>query len=440
MKKQIRMKLMAMSLLLLTSIIVVVSASYAWLTMSENPEVNGLQISLSAGNTILIAPDLTTVVDGTVYHYPGSFSDTLDFSQHSSYNYLQSLGGLTPVSTADGIHWFYATYFGENDPEVLAGLASAGDLRPLNDFALDNSLLYANQPAGAENLSTGHYVYLDFWVVAPGANYTLRISSGKDGGSYAIDLLDPTLSSETVTGYTLENLGVTSTAASVRIGFLASSAHVGDDSYLHYYNSAAYDSRYTSLRGIYAEPGQILTDTDHFQFMIYEPNADAHPSGRAPEGSFVATYPLGMVGGYPIPADVRGITAVQLTNWWSAAENGSDLLIEQFFQASLMGKTDKDTAAAEFYTKYLQGHLLPYIDRGDFIRYSYTLDDTISAEWLQTLEKDSATEDVFIIALERNVPQRIRMYIWLEGQDVDWDPSSAGNRFALSVELAGGSH
>jgi len=44
------------------------------------------------------------------------------------------------------------------------------------------------------------------------------------------------------------------------------------------------------------------------------------------------------------------------------------------------------------------------------------------------------------VELERNVPQRIRMYIWLEGQDVDWDPSVAGNRFALSIEFAGGTN
>lgn len=440
MKKQLRIKLMAMTLLLLTSIAVVVSASYAWITMSENPGVSGIQVSLNGGNTILIAPDLSTTVDGVVYHFPGSFSQTLNFGQHDCYDYLQNLGGLSPVSTADGIHWYYATYYKEDDQEVLNGWASAGDLRPAQDFALDDLLLYANQDAASESLSTGHYVYLDFWVVAPDADYTLRISGGADGGTYVIDLLDPVVSSGTESGYTLYDTGVTSTAASVRVGFLASTQTLTDDSYLHYSGSSGYDAQYTSLRGVYAERGQEMADTSHFQFMIYEPNADAHPTGAAAEGSYVATYPLAYVLGKPTPTNLLSRTAVQMTNWWLTAENGSDLLIEQMFQTALYGKSDCEAAAAGFYSDYLQNYLTPYISRGNFIRNSYTLGDTVSAEWLQSLEKGGATEDVYIVKLERNVPQRIRMYIWLEGQDIDWDPSAAGNRFALSIELAGGTN
>jgi hypothetical protein len=59
-------------------------------------------------------------------------------------------------------------------------------------------------------------------------------------------------------------------------------------------------------------------------------------------------------------------------------------------------------------------------------------------EFFGALDKGNATDDIYIIDLEKNVPQRIRMYIWLEGQDIDWDPRQAANSFALSLELAGG--
>ena len=52
MKKNIRIKLVAMAILLITSIAVVVSASYAWLTISHSTAVSGIQITLSGGKSI----------------------------------------------------------------------------------------------------------------------------------------------------------------------------------------------------------------------------------------------------------------------------------------------------------------------------------------------------------------------------------------------------
>lgn len=438
MKKKIYLKLTAMTLLTLVSIVTVVSASYAWFTMSTSPVVNGIQVSLSGGTTILIAPDQTAAADGVVYHYPGAFSDTLDFSQHSSYDYLHSLGGLSPVSTADGIHWYLATYYDADDERVKGGLVSRGELRPVQEFLLDASLGFANQQAETESIAMGHYVYLDFWVVSPVADYTLRISTGEDGGSFVIDLLDPVESSESFTGYTLQNKGLTSTSTSVRVGFLTSENNVTDLSMLYYQASAGYDPDYTVLRGMYPEAGSTVSDPQAYQFYIYEPNANAHPSGNAEEGSFVATYPLAMFNGIPTPTSVLDRTAVQLTNWWTAAPNGTDLMLEQVFQTSMYGKPDAEAAAAAFYTDYLQRQFSDLIDRGSFISSSASLADAVSAQRLQTLEKASVTEDVYIVELEQNVPQRIRMFVWLEGQDVDWDPYFAGNSFAVNIEFAGG--
>jgi len=436
--KKVYAKLVAMSLLLVLSLTAVVSASYAWFAISENPVASGIQVSLSGGNTILIAPDISKTVGGVTYHIPGTFEETLNFAQHSSYDYLKKLGGLSPVSTADGIHWFIASFYGASDPEVQSGLMSAGDLRPIRDFVQDDTLAYANQGKDSELLGQGHYVYLDFWVVSPGSNYVLRISTGTDTGSYVIDLLDPEATTATSTGFTLNNSGITSTAASVRVGFLTSSAEAGGTAFSLYQASSQYDSRYTALRGVYVEPGAAAEDSQQNRFMIYEPNADAHPTGAVTDGSYVATYPVGLVNGIPSAQNVLSQTAVQMRNEWKEA-NGS-LLIEQLYQTSLIGNLENGSDPEKFYTGYLQNNLSAYIRSGAFIKYSYLLGANVDARWLETMEKANASEDVYIVELERNVPQRIRMYIWLEGQDVDWDPSVAGNRFALSIEFAGGTN
>lgn len=436
MKKRISLKLLAMTLLLAVAITAVVTASFAWLTLSDNPTASGIQISLSGGSTILVAADRVQTVNGVTYHYPDAFSDTLDFS-HESYDYLKDLGGLSPVSTADGIHWFLPTYYSADDAQVQAGLASAGALCPVQDFRADNALNYANQTADSETISAGHYVYLDFWVVSPGVNYQLRIASGSDGGSFVIDLPEPIADEDSDVGYTLSPATVTSTAAAVRIGFLVSSQTVTNDSLYYYSQTADHDDRFNSLRGIYAERGETTANAENYRFTIYEPNADAHPTGVAPDGTYLVTEPLKSVDGVAVPTDVLTNTAVQLTAQWKKAENQTDLLIEQVFRTALYGKRNADEIADGFYTDYLRGQLLPYVETGKFIKNSASLTGGVSAEYMQTLQKSTATEDVYIVDLEKNVPQRIRMFIWLEGQDADWDPNAAGERFALSIELAG---
>ena len=64
-----------------------------------------------------------------------------------------------------------------------------------------------------------------------------------------------------------------------------------------------------------------------------------------------------------------------------------------------------------------------------FLRISLSLE-------LASLEASGATEDVYITKLEKNVPQRIRMYVWIEGQDIDCIDSTQVGRLAISLELA----
>lgn len=446
--KRIYAKLILITVTLLMSVSVVAMSSYAWFVLSGNPVATGIQVAIGGGNTILVAPDITQVVDGTTYHYPGRFSDKMNFANHDSYDYLQDLAGLNPVSTADGVNWFLPTYYDIDDDEVQEGKVFSGSLREVEDFKLDNLLEYGNLTRDdAEKVEEGSYIYLDFWVVAPAADYTLRLSAptapgDNSGGSFLVDLLRPVSSSD-ATGYTLvypENTA----AAAARVGFLANPTRVTDDTMVHYRNSVYFDERYTSLQGFLYEPG-TSGEEENNRFTIYEPNADSHPEGTAPDGSYVQTRPVALLNGIPTAASIPDRVTVQKTSLWSTAAGGSDTAIEQRFQAALTGKDlsgmEQQEIMNAFYGTYLQGQISPYVNKGAFIKKTsdlYQFGRSATAEEVASLDTQGATEDVYIIKLERNVPQRIRMFIWLEGQDVDCVDNVRASGFAVNIELAGG--
>ena len=425
-----------MTVTFLVAVTALVSASYAWFQMSTNPMVEGIQVSISGGSTILIAADLTQTVDGVTYHYPDVFSDTLSFAQHSSYSYLQDLAGLRPVSTADGIHWFVADKYDADDEKVKNGEAVVGQVCDVEDMIRDMALEYANltaDDADADKLAKGNYIYMDFWVVSPGSDYYLRISTSDEAGSFVMDLMNPEKTEE---GYTLSG-SISSTAASVRVGFLATPDQITDNTMHYYQQSYGYDEKYTSLRGAYQEPGGSRTYSDSYKFTIYEPNADAHPSGVAADGTYVQTFPVGLVNDIPRWVPVLDRTTVQKTTTWTMAEQGEPL-ISQIFQTALIGNKISGDNAMEFYSDYLQNQFSPYVDPGAFIKQTAWIYGDMNAEIFGSLETAGATDDIYIIQLQKNVPQRIRMYIWLEGQDVDWNPKDAASSFVLNLELAGG--
>ena len=443
--RKIYIKLTAVTLTLVFSVVVMVMSTYAWLVLAGNPEVTGMQVTIGGNNTVLIAPDIVKVVDGKTYHIPGDFTSTMQFNKQDSYEYLNSVGGLTPVSTSDGVRWFLPAYYDQTDPEVRDGSVYSGQLKDVSAFTIDDELLYANLPAEQkEKIARGSYVYMDFWVVSHGGDYDLRVSTGDDtGGSFVVDMMQPE-KDDSYAGYALvENDH--KAAAAVRVGFLANPVRTDSETYLAYQNSRYFQSRYTSLQGFYLEPDSGSAEIAGSRFTIYEPNCDLHPTDAAEDGSYVVTNPLGLQNGNIVPVSVVDRVTAQKTSSWTKAENGSGTALAQRFQSAIIGK-DLDGMNLQqvgdyFYSSYLQGQYTAYVQKGSFIKKTadlYKFTDTITAGQLSGIEHAGATDDVYIISLERYVPQRIRMFIWLEGQDVDCVNSVAASAFAVNIELAGG--
>ena len=451
-----------MSLALILSVTVVLMSTYAWLVLSSSPAVTGIHVAIGGGNTILTAPNIREVADdGTVYCYPGRFSDKLNFGMESNYDYLQQLGKLSPVSTTNGVDWFLPVYYSGTDREVQEGWVASGTLKDFSDFRIDSELSHANLSPTDDNkekIAEGSYVYLDFWVVAPGGDFTLRVSTGIDdpestsvssgGGSFVIDLMEPEL---TENGYALSQ-PESSGAGAVRVGFLANNLNLVDDTMVRYKNSKYFDNRFIKLKGMYKEPNTGTTYLDADRFLIYEPNCDFHPTDSQLDGSYVETKPLSLVNGKIRARRADNLSIQKKSVWAPAQTDPSTTAIQQRFYAASVEQDWEDRSADEvmalFYDKYLQGQISPYVNNGGFIGSTKNLNAQLAGtndgivrqlDLSNDIEGATQDEDVYIIKLERNVPQRIRMFIWLEGQDVDCVDSVNSARFAVNIEFAGGS-
>lgn len=428
MKKKAYIKIACTAAALLCAMAMIVMSSYAWLTASTSPVAEGIQVAVGGGSTILLAPD---VVDEDGVHYPGTFGatlrldDLLDADAHS---------GLTPVSTADGLNWYLPVYYTEDDPEVRAGTAKAGDLKPYDQFLCDETLTHANLSADDESAAEGSYLYADFWVVSPGSRYELRVSTSNDAsgaGSYVVDLPQVV---ETEDGFAMQTPEYPA-SESLRVGFLVNQNAAADSAAAYTANGG--DQRYTTLMGDYQKAGgQVQPAFSYNTFHIYEPNGSSHSAQG--ETGYIATYPLGRNDTSVTGIPVGGRLSVQMASQWE--ENK----VNDLFTVSVQQTGDTATAAdvqAQLY-KTLAGRS-DYVNKGQFIQNTDKLyagigeDHTVSWVTLEQMDKAGANESNSIVTLERNVPQRIRMFIWLEGQDADCVSGASVSGFAMRIELAG---
>lgn len=462
MKKNHILKLTALALMVIMSLTVAVTSTYAWLTMSSSPVLEGLRVTVGGDNTIKVAADISAKTeDGTTVHYPAAFTEHLNLSLYSQYEYLGKLAGLSPVSTADGVNWFLPTYYKSSDLEVQNGNAAAGTIRPVQAFTREVDLASANQTGPLTDSRAGHYAYFDLWVMSPSGDCDLRVATGTDpdddSGSYVIAL--PDLSKGADGSFAL-NENASSVAASARVGFLVNKTPLSGESgttalLLAISENSNTGGSYNSLRGVYAEKG---SSTQNFlgseRFVIYEPNADCHP-GSALDGGYIATYPVGAdENGKGKEQSVFTQLTVQKKSRWKTDGNGKSLLAGQLEAALFQFKTQlgkekmnaltAEQAAELFYAKYLQGQYSFLVQKGHFFPNSAALSTgidpntrSIAGVELGTYKTAGATQDAVIVRLERNVPQRIRIFIWLEGQDADCTGAAENLRFAVNLQLAG---
>lgn len=370
------LKITAAVLLVLAAASLVGAATYAWHILSVAPEAGGMQITVGAAKVIQVAPDVAAA-DGS--HAPGTFGDTLDITKDANYDYLNGLAGLTPVSTADGVHWYLPQY----------GDAADGMEGP-TAFTEDENLAHANLPAEhAAAAQEGSYYYMDFWVSAP-EDFNLRLAAGdsKSAGSYALTLPLPQKSAEG--GWTLDYNAGLAAQKCLRLGFLT---------------------------GLDSDEGT--------SFLIYEPNG-------TDSGTYTVTTPQSAA---EETGAISGHLTVQQTSQWKQ-ESLNDAFA-QFVKSADTDLVNKEALAVarQFYTKALGGQYRPYVTSGQF--YQRAADLYENAENAENAPISGAAADGVILRLKANEPQRIRLFVWLEGQDADCINDAQNALLGIHLELAG---
>lgn len=419
-KRQYHIKILASALLIVLSLSMLVMVTFAWYVMSTAPEVSGMQIKIGS-DTIRVAPDCQ---DASGQHYPGAFQGVLETDTTAI---PENFWGLIPVSTADGKHWFSATY------ESLEDGGDQIDDKYLEDTTLSSANLTARPESG------GSYLYLDFWVVAP-KDYDLRVSTATQGsgqsGSYV--KVFPQVKMDDAGNYSLDETQ-RQAESSLRIGFLVNEDVVSGESYK---NSTNHDSAYKILKGVYQEQGNELP-TSKTSFTIYEPNCDWHADTES-NGHYNQTLPLAWKDGKVKPVTLESVQtklAAQTSATWTRTDDGTQTKLAQALQTALLdAKTTNrsvmngQSAGEYLLNQYLKGQLSGYITSGQFIEKTGTLKDETD---INTIKQSGAADDAVIVSLKKNVPQRIRMFVWLEGQDIDCTNEAALKTLLLNLELAG---
>lgn len=421
-KRQYHIKILASALLIVLSLSMLVMVTFAWYVMSTAPEVSGMQIKIGS-DTIRVAPDC---IDASgQHHYPGAFQGVLETDTTAI---PEGFWGLIPVSTADGKHWFSATY---------ESLENGGDQK--EEYLEDTTLSSANLTARPK--SGGNYLYLDFWVVAP-KDYDLRVSTATRGsgqsGSYV--KVFPQVKKDAAENYSLDETQ-RQAESSLRIGFLVNEDVVSGESYK---NRTNYDSAYKILKGVYQEQGKELP-TSQTSFTIYEPNCDWHADTES-NGHYNQTLPLAWKDGKVKPVTLESVQtklAAQTSATWTLADDGTQTKLAQALQTALLeaqttnrSVTNGQSAGEYLLNQYLKGQLSGYITSGQFVKSTRDLQDGVRLD-KENIEKSGAADDAVIVSLKKNVPQRIRMFVWLEGRDIDCTNEAALKTLLLNLELAG---
>ena len=232
----------------------------------------------------------------------------------------------------------------------------------------------------------GSYYYMDFWVSAP-EDFNLRLAAGdsKSAGSYALTLPLPQKSGEGV--WTLDYNAGLAAQKCLRLGFL------------------------TGLDG-----------SEGTSFLIYEPNG-------TDGGTYTVTTPQT---GAEETGDVRDRLTVQKTSQWKP--ESLDYAFEQFVAFADTDLLNKDalTVARQFYTEKLNGLYRPYVNSGQFYQRAADL-----YENAENAPISGAATDGVILRLKANQPQRIRLFVWLEGQDADCINDAQNALLGIHLELAG---
>ncbi len=385
-------KLFATAILLMLAIIMLVGASFAWMTISTNPEIKGFQLSLNTNQTLLVGKTQT-----------GEFHQLLDIGEN-----LKNFVELKPVSTIDGVNWFLPTYNLD------------GSLKDPSEFILDDTLAHANvlkvnskgvllsEAALQAAREKGYYIYTEFWLKTEEEACNVRLSVPSLGQLDDWEIKQGLYGTYVLSKYQIVGEGLAvmdiGAQAALRVGFLTNP-----------------DS---SIRR---------------EFYIYEPNADQRSDSNKP--STMEQYVVGYnknadnsnyMENYYIPT--RPIAKGSDGKGKIADIDNSKLMIQKqsFWDMNALNKAYGEKKDLSKWSNYVE-------TMGRFVANNRLLLEAEQENGMYPMTKanEAVAGETVILRLEKNQPQKVRLFIWIEGQDVDcWNDIAIGS-LAINLELAG---
>lgn len=487
------------------SIVVLMMATFAWYTLSTNPEIKGINFSVSGEQAILVSKD----------NSEGSYKLSESLTED-----LQDCKSLVPVSTYNGEDWFVCKYDAkgdvlqepEKDNDVVVGTQFTHLQFPVGSNEEPASEAASQGlAAGEEGSDTIFYIWRDIYLkttekevnvyltVPRSDNYEEDPTENKHYGSYVmsyhveegengesqITLLDG--GSETCARVGFKVLGVvengkkdatpTENAGDLFIyepnadrrstldkslndyrtdkyiaGFLAKDFYSksGSNSYAnvaageYYLPTFPVKSKEITIGDQNTTDGEAaIFPTDHLivqkKSIWKQPDVSDIPVGGDP-GNTGGTSGNGGTTENGGTSENGSTSVVNLSEGGEGETGTGPSETSDLPEGSDTPKTDNGLTVDNFNSTMI-AHMGKFITLSGMNNvYPNSLNKSNTDYKLVALtesDKQSYRSSVMLTTLEKDKPQKVRLYFWIEGQDVDcWNDISSTN-FLVNLEFSG---
>ncbi len=409
-----KVTIVATACMLLLSIVLLATASWAWFTLSSAPEISGMSVTLFADRALLVSK--TGEQD--------DFHQSIDISE-----LFADYAPLKPISTVDGVNWFLPNYEASSgillDPSsyTLADPAQNMNVSLYKGTGNDKTMLTGKELFDAKN--RGYYVSASFYLAT---EYEENVTVTLSAPDRANNNLEPWETKEPDDG---EN------KHAAKYGSYALSVFERDEDDGQVYKID--NNAQNALRVGFIVDSEDANENEKDRFVIYEPNADKRSLRQNEDGTIKKPEEEnGYVYGYTIGEDFVDGNYIPTSPIAVGDDNKGTLgtVDPQNLIVQTGGKwadsAKQDVAAGR---KPNSNDVETF---GKFVSDSSTLDGVESLAGSATALA-SATQIVELEARDADgtlKPKKVTMYVWIEGQDVDCWNDVANGTFAVNLEFA----
>lgn len=445
-------------------VFVLAIATLSWYTLSVNPEIKGLKANMSGS--------------GLIYVNTTNDKDTYSFSKEL--NIKDDIAGLKPISTVDGINWFICKY--DLQGNILSSSkASSSGITQYNylKFPYGGNVTKSDEKSYLNNaidnnrnldyLDFGYYVYTDVYLINYTEDCDVYLSAPSNTHLDDIEYEESEHAGTFIKSYTVdENNNITliegGTSSSIRIGFknLGSVLPV----------NLAEDLTPNKYSGEVENENLYYTDIVMDDFIILEPNADERSNINDEDCSpdiYVDGFNLkilkdnnesleGYIQTYPIKLKDTSVNSAnniivtsdrnQMRSKFRTIDGSTSRLNENTLITQSKATWNTDVEVTSNLTSSNIANMGTFRNGSEFYEHEsienndYTLQSYGNGYLSSKFENDNSENEENNIAsipithLTEGIPNKIRIYIWIEGQDIDCWNNIVDNHFLVNIEFA----